>query len=168
MLFRSEVGQRHVLRARAPFRSGAFPGAIDEHPAHRFGCGGEECGLIDPGRLDIAAQPKPGFMDQGGGLKGETRFMRQPGCGEVPQFLEHEVEQFLAGWPPPPVPAGALDAPEDSCDEARRPPACSNPKGARGSTSGMADPLVEGRRLRSRGGLTRNAPVDETGVPRVP
>ena len=89
-------------------------GGINENVVHRLNgrSRGNEPALLCC--LAIAAQPKPGFMDQRGGLKCLSgSFVSHFGCGQPAQFFINQREQFLGGHR-----VAMLHALEDACDVA--------------------------------------------------
>ena len=62
----------------------------DEDSPHGFGSSSEEMGSIIPFAFFVVGEPKPGFVNQRGGLKGLARgFGGHFGRGEPAQFAVH-------------------------------------------------------------------------------
>lgn len=71
-------------------------GVVDEDAAHALGGGEEEVGAVFPGGLFVAAEAEPGFVDEGGGLKGLAGgFAGEFGGGEAAEFAVDEREEFV-------------------------------------------------------------------------
>ena len=76
----------------------ALAGPVDQDASHRLGGGGAKVRAILPRRLRIAAEPQPGFMDEG------RRLQRQAGGlarhfrgGKFAQLLVNERKELVGG-----------------------------------------------------------------------
>ena len=82
-----------------PVARGVLPaGALNENAAHRL-CGRrEEVGAPVPFLILVPNQPKPGFVNERGGLQRMTlRFVGHLVRGQAPQFFIDQRQQFIGG-----------------------------------------------------------------------
>lgn len=71
---------------------------INQDAPHRFRCRGEKMGAVLPLRLVSAAEPEPGFVDEGRGLQSLAGIFTRHLCGgEFAQLFVHERQQFGGG-----------------------------------------------------------------------
>ena len=87
-----------ALKAAAVTLGLLAAGAVDENPAHGLGSGAEEVSSVLPSP-GFAADAKPGFVDEGGGLKRVAgRFASHLLRGDSAQFLVNEGEELISGY----------------------------------------------------------------------
>ena len=88
-----------ALLTTAVAQRALLPGAVNENPSHRLGCGGKEMRAIFESRRVVANEPQPCFVDQGGGLKGVPGcFMGHLARGKPPQFFIDQRQQLAGGF----------------------------------------------------------------------
>lgn len=86
----SRMGAAAALEGEFP------PGMFDQDAPHGHRCRAKEMRPILPGLLVGTHQAEPGFMDQGGRLKGVSRgFVGHFVGGQPAQFSIHNRQQFL-------------------------------------------------------------------------
>ena len=83
----------------APFLAGFVTRLLDEDPPHRLGRRAKEMSAVLPPLLARPSEPKPGLVNQGGGLERLAGvFMRQLARRKLAQLRVHQREQFAGGF----------------------------------------------------------------------
>ena len=100
IVIRHRRGNFHLVRVQRFNATAALgcqppPGMFDQDAAHRLGCRAEKVGAILKRRSVLAAEPKPGFVDERGGLEGVTRsFARHLLRRQPAEFVIDQRQQF--------------------------------------------------------------------------
>lgn len=86
----------HALNRAAVAFGLLAPGIVNKDTPHRFGSGREEVRAILPGRLAIAPEAKPGFVNQRGGLERLAgRFVQQFLLRQRAEFIVNPRPKFV-------------------------------------------------------------------------
>lgn len=73
-------------------------GAIDQDPAHCFGCGCEKVAATVPAGLGVAQKSQIGFVNEGGGLQCLPWLLMSQLCRrELAKFVVNERQQLVGG-----------------------------------------------------------------------
>jgi len=84
-----ELLERDALLTSTVAQTALATRVLNQNPPHRFGCGRKKVGtVLERGRVILANEAHPGFMDQRSGLKGLIGRL-------VPHFVSGQLAQFL-------------------------------------------------------------------------